>query len=128
MSEALRKAAEQALEVIERYQVKRQDFDRFADEVLALRAALAEPEQSEPVKCKHEWFHTGAMEPGECRCIKCGAWNTTSAPPRREPLTDERALQIAKELGWMVHHSDIASDAIELIRAIESTHGIGVTP
>ena len=39
--------------------------------------ALAQPEQ-EPVVCKHEWFRTGAMEPRECRCIKCGAWNTTS--------------------------------------------------
>ena len=38
----LRTAAQQALEALERYQVKRQDFDRFADEVAALRAALAE--------------------------------------------------------------------------------------
>lgn len=42
MSEELRKAAEQALKALERYQVKRQDFDRFADEVNALRAALAD--------------------------------------------------------------------------------------
>lgn len=35
----LRKAAQMALEVLERYQVKRQDFDRFADEIAALRAA-----------------------------------------------------------------------------------------
>jgi hypothetical protein len=38
----LREAAQQALDALERYQVKRQDFDRFADEITALRAALAE--------------------------------------------------------------------------------------
>ena len=43
-------------------------------------AVAVKPEQ-EPVACKHEWFRTGAMEPGQCRCIKCGAWNTT--PPQR---------------------------------------------
>lgn len=40
----LRQAAEQALEALERYQVKRQDFDRFADEITALREALAQRE------------------------------------------------------------------------------------
>ena len=46
----LRDAAQQALDALERYQVKRQDFDRFADVIIVLRAALAEPEQIEPVK------------------------------------------------------------------------------
>ena len=41
-------------------------------DVTNLRAALAEP--VEPVKHKHQWFSTGAMEPGEMRCIHCGAW------------------------------------------------------
>ena len=36
---------QQALEALERYQVKRQDFDRFADEITALRKALEQPEQ-----------------------------------------------------------------------------------
>ena len=44
----LRQAAQQALEALKRYQVKRQDFDRFADEITALRTALEQPEQ-EPV-------------------------------------------------------------------------------
>jgi hypothetical protein len=39
-----------------------------------------EPAVQEPVTCKHEWFRTGAMEPGECRCINCGMWNTTTSP------------------------------------------------
>jgi hypothetical protein len=41
----LKKAAQQALQAMERYQVKRQDFDRFADEITALKAALAEPQE-----------------------------------------------------------------------------------
>jgi hypothetical protein len=36
-----REAMQQALEAMERYQVKRQDFDRFADEITALQKALA---------------------------------------------------------------------------------------
>jgi len=36
--------------------------------------------QPEPLICKHEWFRTSAMEPGQCRCIKCGVWNTTTPP------------------------------------------------
>jgi len=43
----LRQTAQQALEALERYQVKRQDFDRFADEITALRTALEQ--QAEPV-------------------------------------------------------------------------------
>lgn len=37
-----KEAMKLALEAMERYQVKRQDFDRFADEITALREALAE--------------------------------------------------------------------------------------
>ena len=48
--------------------------------------------QPAPVVCKHEWFRTGAMKPGEHRCIKCGMWNTTTPPAvqwQRVELTDE---------------------------------------
>ena len=48
----LRQAAQQALEALERYQVKRQDFDRFADDITALRTAL-EQQQAEPVAYYH---------------------------------------------------------------------------
>ena len=48
---------EEVLEALERYQVKRQDFDRWADEIIALRQALAseaieQPAQQEPVGCE----------------------------------------------------------------------------
>lgn len=39
----------QALDALERYQVKRQDFDRFADEITALRAAIEQMGKQEPV-------------------------------------------------------------------------------
>jgi hypothetical protein len=41
-----------------------------------LRTALAalQPEP-EPITHKHEWFRTGAMAHGVCRCIHCGKWN-----------------------------------------------------
>jgi hypothetical protein len=43
---ALREAAQQVLQALERYQVKRQDFDMFADEITALRAALRQEEEA----------------------------------------------------------------------------------
>lgn len=40
------------MEALERYQVKRQDFDRFADEITALRAALAQQEHEPTARYK----------------------------------------------------------------------------
>jgi len=52
--------------------------------IAAIKEALAQPAPvQEPVVCKHEWFRTGAMEPGKCRCIKCGVWNNTTSPQRQ---------------------------------------------
>jgi hypothetical protein len=44
----MKDALKLALEALERYQVKRQDFERFADVIIAIKEALAQPEQ-EPV-------------------------------------------------------------------------------
>ena len=44
----MKEALKLALEALERYQIKRQDFDRFADVITAIKEALAQPEQ-EPV-------------------------------------------------------------------------------
>jgi len=57
------------------------DQDRIACQAEQLAALKA---QAQPVACKHEWFRTGAMEYGECRCIKCGVWNKIAPPPRGE--------------------------------------------
>ena len=65
----LHKIPQQSLEALEDLRVWRA---KQSMDVTNLRAALAEP--VEPVKHKHQWFSTGAMEPGEMRCIHCGAW------------------------------------------------------
>ncbi len=51
-----------------------------------------QPPLQEPVACKHEWFRTGAMEPGECRCIRCGKWSSVTPPaaPVQEPESFEQ--------------------------------------
>jgi len=70
---------------------------------VGVQEALAQPAQ-EPVVCKHEWFHTGAMEPGECRCIKCGVWNNTTLPQRTwVGLTDEEISAIDWKLNETLH-------------------------
>jgi hypothetical protein len=43
-----REVLEMALEALERYQIKRQDFDTFAEAITAIKEALAQPAQ-EPV-------------------------------------------------------------------------------
>ena len=68
----LREAAQQALWALQYHVEMTWPIDRTSEAIFNLRAALAEP--VEPVKHKHQWFSTGAMEPGEMRCIHCGAW------------------------------------------------------
>ena len=59
-----------ALEALERYQVKRQDFERFADVITAIKEALAQPEQKRPQNCGT----------GYCSCIEC------VMEPEQEPV------------------------------------------
>jgi hypothetical protein len=47
-----------ALEALERYQIKRQDFDTFAEAIAAIKEALAQPER-EPVEDVVECFADG---------------------------------------------------------------------
>jgi hypothetical protein len=78
-----REVMQQALEALERYQVKRQDFDRFADEIAALRAALAEPAapQDEPYLCVYEYDSPFGLN----RSFYPGPWNGQQ-PNRIVPL------------------------------------------
>ena len=76
-----REVMQQALEALERYQVKRQDFDRFADEITALRAALEQ--QAEPIcpSCKAKVLF---------ECVACSSNNyptqQQAEPPPEWPL------------------------------------------
>lgn len=118
----LQTAAQQALEALERYQVKRQDFDRFADEITALKAALAEPQEpvawlhTDPDKPRVKFLEWHKDEPGyRGRWIKTPLY---SAPPQRKPLSDEELDRLWREpmsADW--EHREYA-------RAIERAHGI----
>ena len=83
----LRQAAQQALEALERYQVKRQDFDRFADEITALRTALEQ--QAEPVA----WMDKhGNIDHGLDAILEPEGWKplyTTPPQQQAEPICPE---------------------------------------
>lgn len=104
-----RELMQQALEALKRYQVKRQDFDRFADEIASLREALAEP-APEPVAWMWDYKRLdGHVEtkvifaqrysPGDLAYVLDGKNATPlyTAPPRREwlSLTDDERLEVA---------------------------------
>ena len=89
---SLREAAQRLLEALERYQVKRQDFDRFADEITALRAALAEPVQ-EPYCYVYEYDAVFGLHrefyPRPYNGMKPSRTVPVYAhPPQRKPLVD----------------------------------------
>lgn len=136
VSEALRKAAEQAISALSNVAPTTSDqvFDfnhARLSAIVALRAALAEPEQSEPFGYVSEHNCTGPYEyqfhkdqstiyPDNCRAIH----KVYTTPPRREPLSDEQMRHCAQAMdaeplaeGW--------SELIKFARAIEQAHGIG---
>ena len=51
-----------------------------------IRAALAAIEAEAPTHHAHQWIRTGAMAPGEARCIECGEWRVTLGEKRHEQL------------------------------------------
>lgn len=114
-----KEAMKLALEALERYQVKRQDFERFADVIAALEKALAKQEQGEPF-C---WYD---MEHGEIRDVEWnrlkptyeGVWRPLyTTPQQRKPLTDDEIYEMYNE-----PRSD--AEMIAFARAIEAAHGI----
>ena len=84
-----REVMQQALDALNLPSLKTQQMLQQRDEAIAtLRAQLEQPEQ---VSHAHEWFRTGAMEPGKMRCIHCGASGndaslTTSPQQQTEPV------------------------------------------
>jgi hypothetical protein len=57
--------------------MSRNNSETLAGELLEqLARDIIEPASTAPVPvyCRHQWVSTGAMKPGECRCIQCGAW------------------------------------------------------
>ena len=65
------------------------EFDKA---IAAIKEALAQEQEQEPVKIahRHEWFRTGEMKVGQMRCISCGTWGQEDMPQRTwVGLTDE---------------------------------------
>jgi hypothetical protein len=121
MMSDLRQAAQQALEALE--EIADEVFSAYdnelGDAILALRAALAEPEQ-EPVAWRWKerinsdfdsWVITSS-EPPPYAVEKQPLY---TAPPQRKPLTDEQISRI-----W----GSYLSRGLEFARAIEAAHGI----
>lgn len=78
-----------ALDVMERYQKKSGDFDRFADEITALRQELAKPEQ-EPTWSTVKHY-----------CDRIVELEAQLAQPRKPwvGLTDKEMLEIWRQHG-----------------------------
>jgi len=112
------RALDLALEAMERYQVKRQDFDRFADEITAIKQARSAPVQ-EPWKyrrwddAKKQWELTD-----DCGWPSEPLYTTPPAQPApvQEPvawvgLTDDERVDL-----WKATETDnrmVLIDAIE---------------
>jgi hypothetical protein len=115
MTDALRKAAQQALEALDS---DHPDIQLRA--AITLRAALAQPEQ-EPVAWvwnTEVGVHT-TLGIGFHKEAIPGAIYTPlyTAPPQRKPLTEQ---EICESLGF-------GSVDIEFVRIVERAHGIGET-
>lgn len=104
----------------------------WADEAIAdLNAAIEQAEKQKPVACRHEWFSTGGMEPGKCRCIHCGKWGNTTPPAQpaqRQPLTSEQINQIIEQCRITMVNYCSDYKQIEFARAVEAAHGIKGEP
>lgn len=102
------KAAQDALEAMERYQVKRQDFERFADEIADLRAALqdkaGEVRQFRRVGCA-DWYdgnpdHEDGRGPYEARTLY--AAQPAPVVPEMSGIAI-RKLGGLQERGWQIN-------------------------
>jgi hypothetical protein len=79
----------------------------------------------EPLIHKHEWFRTGAMAHGVCRCIHCGAWNHEVESLKRQPLTDEEISILWSWAATPEYERTATTQQHAFARAIEAAHGIG---
>jgi hypothetical protein len=100
----------------------REHFDEMDKAINALRAALAEPEQSEPVMWAWQrddgsWYDASATE------HSAGMKPLIDTPPRREPLTEAQALSLWRTSEFRGNGGQ-ADWFAEGIRAAEKHHGI----
>ncbi len=82
-------------------------------------------EEVEQVAHRHRWFRTGAMEPGQMRCIECGEWGRRIPAPARRPLTDDEIDRVI-DVNWSINNHKLTYVAHRAFaRAIERAHKIG---
>ena len=119
----LRQAAQQALEVLENDAMQRTFAGgvRITNAAIALRAALAEPVQNEPLA----WFRLDEKTNEAFLVYFPSAdgkdWRPLYAMPRK-PLTDEEIADLWE--GQLFHITDLKL-ATDFVRDIERAHGIG---
>ncbi len=111
----LRQAAQRALKAMEGGEY-RADMIEFSDALVALRAALAEPEQ-EPVA----WmWKDGTVTTDPDRAD--GTWTPLyTVPTPRKPLTDDEIAQAM----FRAHAIVTGPTQFRFAREIERAHGIG---
>jgi len=125
----LRKAAEQALAILQ--DIHPGNMTPMAEDAWVrasqkLYAALAEPEQSEPVGYLNK--HTGQFF-NDVEGYKGSLLQPLFAhPPRREPLPREQVKQILREAEYDTATAQERADFINGIRHGEAAHGIGEKP
>lgn len=125
------KALKLALAALEKYQTKRQDFDRFADEIAAIKEALAQPSDSveqEPYGYlgwnygkTHKTLFLGAAPNGETELY--------TTPPKRQPLTlkQQQEIEIDMTINQGFAGMNIGYLIGLVIKATEAAHDIKET-
>ena len=115
--------------------------DRAAYAMLAIKEALAQPEQ-EPVAMKFKIYKPTVPDPmrqginnallpwvydqDRNSGFDATMWVTPVAtlPPQRKPLTDEEIHKASTQAGMQEHYMGFHSGFIRFARAIEEAHGI----
>ena len=81
----MKEALKLALEAVERYQIKRQDFDTFEEAITAIKAALAQPAQDQSACCAE--CGKKDSDGWALYCVECiDKAKTLGAQPAQEPV------------------------------------------
>lgn len=113
----LREAAEQALEYLEQHAIISGAPIRDA-----LRAALSDTQDWDEVEVLRESLREHMAEIHRLREAAQQALPLYTAPPTREPLTDEEIDKTWRSVDYKISYEDFR---IAVARAIERAHGIG---
>lgn len=131
----LLEAARAALDAMKRYQVKRQDFDRFADEITNLRDAIEATESAKPVAMLYQQDETGRLHVVlrdeavllDNRWHMAGPLYLHPPEPARQPMTAGEFSRLMRSLSSTTkHRAGATAFGFELVRAVEAFHRIGV--